>query len=216
VGKKIVAAGIACMIVLVTIHAFAQEFETYLFIDLWKNRIRLIENGLIVYDFKIAPGAVDTPTPIGTYTVIQKAKDWGSGFGTRWIGLNVPWGIYGIHGTNRPHLIGQYVSHGCIRMRNRDIELLYPEIRRGMKVFIDGPIFGHPRLNYRILVKGSRGALVYLVQNRLKAGGFYHGKVNGIFDQATESAVIQFQKQSGLPVTKQIQLADLLELGIVE
>ena len=33
-------------------------------------------------------------------------------------------GIVGMHGTNTPQLIGQAVSHGCVRMRNADIEYL--------------------------------------------------------------------------------------------
>ena len=33
-------------------------------------------------------------------------------------------GFVGIHGTNRPEMIPGRVSHGCIRMRNRDIERL--------------------------------------------------------------------------------------------
>ena len=39
-----------------------------------------------------------------------------------WLGgLNIPNGIYGIHGTNNPSSIGRKVSHGCIRMYNNDI-----------------------------------------------------------------------------------------------
>jgi hypothetical protein len=32
---------------------------------------------------------------------------------------------YGIHGTNRPASIGRNASHGCIRLRNRDVEALF-------------------------------------------------------------------------------------------
>jgi lipoprotein-anchoring transpeptidase ErfK/SrfK len=34
-------------------------------------------------------------------------------------------GVVGIHGTDLPQLIGQAVSHGCIRMVNRDVERLH-------------------------------------------------------------------------------------------
>lgn len=30
-------------------------------------------------------------------------------------------GVIGIHGTNRPELIGSDVSHGCVRLRNEDV-----------------------------------------------------------------------------------------------
>lgn len=49
--------------------------------------------------------------------------------------LKMPDG-YAIHGTNNPASIGQAVSHGCIRMRNEDIEQLYPMVPIGTKVYI--------------------------------------------------------------------------------
>lgn len=43
---------------------------------------------------------------------------------------------YGIHGTNQPSSIGRSVSHGCVRMRNEDIEKLYDMVPVGTPVFI--------------------------------------------------------------------------------
>lgn len=43
---------------------------------------------------------------------------------------------YGIHGTNNPASIGQSVSHGCIRVRNEDIQTLYEMVPLGTPVFI--------------------------------------------------------------------------------
>ncbi len=43
--------------------------------------------------------------------------------GTRALRLGIPG--YLIHGTNKPYSIGKRVSHGCIRMRRKDIEALY-------------------------------------------------------------------------------------------
>jgi hypothetical protein len=43
---------------------------------------------------------------------------------------------YGIHGTNVPESIGQAASHGCIRMRNEDIEALAPLVPVGTPVYI--------------------------------------------------------------------------------
>ena len=43
---------------------------------------------------------------------------------------------YGIHGTDQPESIGQSVSHGCVRMRNEDIERLYPMVAVGTPVYI--------------------------------------------------------------------------------
>lgn len=199
------------------VHAEQKDEPVYVYINLWQNKLYLkTEAGEELASYKIAPGAVDTPSPVGSFQINQKALNWGGGFGSRWLGINVEWGTYGIHGTNRPEFIGHYVSHGCFRMKNRDIEKLYPQVKVGTKVIIDGPIMGHERLTYRILVPGSQGALVKLVQNRLKAAGYYHGRVNGQFDKQTERAVYRFQKSEGLPVTGQIGLEDMLYLGIVE
>jgi hypothetical protein len=38
---------------------------------------------------------------------------------------------YGIHGTNRPKSIGTAASHGCIRMRNQDVEDLFARVEVG-------------------------------------------------------------------------------------
>lgn len=43
---------------------------------------------------------------------------------------------YALHGTNAPNTIGGSVSHGCVRLRNEDIETLYRMIPVGAAVYI--------------------------------------------------------------------------------
>jgi lipoprotein-anchoring transpeptidase ErfK/SrfK len=43
---------------------------------------------------------------------------------------------YALHGTNRPETIGRSVSHGCVRLRNEDIEMLYQMVPVGTPVYI--------------------------------------------------------------------------------
>lgn len=43
---------------------------------------------------------------------------------------------YGIHGTNAPESIGRAVSHGCVRLRNEDIEKLFDMVAVGTPVYI--------------------------------------------------------------------------------
>jgi hypothetical protein len=43
---------------------------------------------------------------------------------------------YGIHGTNHPETVGRSVSHGCVRLRNEDVERLYDLVDVGTRVFI--------------------------------------------------------------------------------
>ncbi len=43
---------------------------------------------------------------------------------------------YGIHGTDNPTSIGRSVSHGCIRVRNEDIETLFRIVPVGTPVYV--------------------------------------------------------------------------------
>jgi lipoprotein-anchoring transpeptidase ErfK/SrfK len=45
-------------------------------------------------------------------------------------------GQYAIHGTNNPASVGRFVSHGCIRMYNRDIMDLYRRVGYGTRVVV--------------------------------------------------------------------------------
>lgn len=45
-------------------------------------------------------------------------------------------GEYAIHGTNNPGSIGGFVSHGCIRMFNKDIMDLYDRVSFGTSVVV--------------------------------------------------------------------------------
>ena len=45
-------------------------------------------------------------------------------------------GQYAIHGTNNPGSVGHFVSHGCIRMYNRDIMDLYGRASYGTRVVV--------------------------------------------------------------------------------
>jgi lipoprotein-anchoring transpeptidase ErfK/SrfK len=44
--------------------------------------------------------------------------------------------LYRIHGTNQPSTIGQFVSSGCIRLLNEDIEDLYNRVTLGTRVVV--------------------------------------------------------------------------------
>src|SRR5262249_21682765 len=44
--------------------------------------------------------------------------------------------LYRIHGTNQPSTIGQFVSSGCIRLLNEDIEDLYGRVTVCTRVIV--------------------------------------------------------------------------------
>ena len=51
--------------------------------------------------------------------------------------LTLRGGEYAIHGTNRPGSVGRFVSHGCIRMYNRDIVQLFRMVSVGTPVIVE-------------------------------------------------------------------------------
>lgn len=104
-------------------------------IDLKKRILRLFDDSLQVKTYRVSVGKPSTPTPEGHWTIIEKHL-WGEQFGGHFMRLNVPWGIYGIHGTDKPWSIGQAASHGCVRMYSHDATELYQRVIIGTPVII--------------------------------------------------------------------------------
>ncbi len=92
-------------------------------IDTMSKTLTLYRNGRVFKAYPIATGKPTTPTPMGTFTIINKQINPGGPFGSRWMGLSKP--HYGIHGTNNPSSIGTAASNGCIRMYANDVEDLF-------------------------------------------------------------------------------------------
>jgi len=185
----------------------------YIFVDITENKMYLISEGKVVKTYPVSSGKYKTPSPIGTWTITSKAR-WGEGFGGYWMGFNVPWGMYGIHGTNEPWSIGRSLSHGCIRMFNKDVAELYKITPIGTKVTIYGGPFGPFGSGFRILKPGDRGSDVYFIQKKLKELGFYKGYVNGIYNESTKHAIHSFQRKHGLYVSDYIGISFYSKLGI--
>lgn len=103
-------------------------------VNLATRRLNLFKDGKIFKSYPIAIGKILTQTPKGTYKIINKQVNPGGPFGARWMGLNRRG--YGIHGTNNPSSIGNAVSHGCIRMYNKDVIELFNLVGVGTVVKI--------------------------------------------------------------------------------
>ncbi len=103
----------------------------------------------------VAIGTGSTPTPLGEFYLVEllRPSDPGGIYGPFAYGLsgysetldsfNGGEGIIGIHGTDRPDLIGTDVSHGCIRVANPTIEEMVRFLPLGTPVRIhrgDDPI----------------------------------------------------------------------------
>ncbi|WP_380167031.1 L,D-transpeptidase family protein [Jannaschia sp. R86511] len=115
-------------------HSFAIE------ILLGEHRIVVTEAGREVLGSDIGVGTTDTPTPGGDYYVkellappdpdgVYGPYAYGlSGFSTVLTEFNGGEGVIGIHGTDRPDLVGTDVSSGCIRLPNDVITRLVEEV----------------------------------------------------------------------------------------
>lgn len=167
-------------------------------IDTKKRLLTIFSDGEPFKQYSVANGKMETPTPIGNWGIRWKGVNWGTGFGTRWIGLTVPWGIYGVHGTNKPHSIGSYASHGCIRMHNRNVEEIYPWVQKDARIIIVGNPFTYNDHPFRLMRHNSRGSDVMEIQRLLKRYGYYNGPIDGIWGGGLERAIVEFRKDNGL------------------
>ena len=104
-------------------------------VDINKRILSLFNDSNLKNTFPVAVGKPHTPTPLGDWTIIKKGL-WGQQFGGHFMQLSVPFGIYGIHGTDKPWSISQAVSNGCIRMYNKDAAELYSIVVIGTPVKI--------------------------------------------------------------------------------
>lgn len=99
-----------------------------------ERKLYLYDGGRLVKEYPVGLGRSGLETPLGQWKIVNKQYNPGGPFGTRWMGLSIPG--YGIHGTNNPSSIGSYVSHGCIRMHNKDVEELFNKVPIGTLVTI--------------------------------------------------------------------------------
>jgi lipoprotein-anchoring transpeptidase ErfK/SrfK len=121
----------------------------YVLVSITDRKLAVLESGQVVKVFSVAVGAAVSPSPTGEFEIANRITrpayyhsgevvppGKGNPVGTRWIGLNKKG--YGIHGTNAPRSIGKAASHGCIRLRNHDVEQLFELVSVGDTVEIRG------------------------------------------------------------------------------
>jgi hypothetical protein len=186
------------------------------FIDLEDNVLYLLKDNKVIKKYPVAEGKYKTPSPIGAWQIVSKRTDWGSGFGTRWLGLNVPWGVYGIHGTNKPDSVGWSSSHGCFRMQNKHVEELFDLVKVGTPVYVYGGPYGPFGTDLRPLNPGDRNSAVMEVQKRLKKLGYYNGSLDGIYGEGMKAALLKFKKDYGLPYTHTVDAVTYKTLNILK
>lgn len=118
-------------------------------VNLPSRTLDFYNNNRLMKTYPLAIGKPSTPTPLGNFTITQKEiNPWwyppngkkivpsgpNNPLGYRWMGF-AP--MYGIHGTNTPWEIGGWVSNGCVRMQEADVEELFELVPYGTAVYIN-------------------------------------------------------------------------------
>jgi hypothetical protein len=108
-----------------------QTVRTHLIVDRRRLTATLLRDGRPVFRARVGVGQARWPTPRGRFYIRNRLTRYRSptygplAFGTSARSERLSdWpagGFIGIHGTDQPSLLPGRVSHGCIRMRNRDI-----------------------------------------------------------------------------------------------
>ncbi len=104
---------------------------------------RLLEvqrHGEVIFRTTVAVGAPGTETPLGRFYLMTEFRPTDSFYGTwafetsAYSRTLTDWpggGKIGIHGTSAPGLLGQAVSHGCIRVSNAAADRLHALVSPG-------------------------------------------------------------------------------------
>ncbi len=197
------------------VNALEEKKEYSIFIDVEDKTLYLLEGKKCVKEYTIGSGKSGYPSPLGCWAIIEKG-DWGEGFGGRWLGLDVPWGKYGIHGTLYNNSIGSAVSMGCIRMFSGDVAELYGLVPIGTEVTIVNGPFGPFGRGFDEINAGDRGADVLAIQQRLQQLKYYDGPLDGIYEDGMKNALHQFQRDNGLTAQNTITKEAWLKMGFRE
>ncbi len=147
---------LAAVLAIAAVDASAEErrqAQARIVVSIPDHKLVLFDGDRVVKMYDVAVGKPSTPTPEGEFRIVNHIPNptyFGSGvvigpgknnpLGTRWMGLSAVG--YGIHGTNVPSSIGKAASHGCIRMRQQDLEELFESVNVGVTVELRGESSG--------------------------------------------------------------------------
>lgn len=224
--KRFFSLFIAIILVFyISYFSYANEFTSNkdinnkytIFIDINDLNLSLINNITNKTEkiYPIAIGSIKTPSPIGNWKITSKAIKKGC-FGGYWLGLNVPWDTFGIHGTNRPDSIGSMASSGCFRMHNNHVKEIFNLVEYGTSVIV----YGGPNWRFsqyvRTIKPKDKGNDVYHVQRRLHDLGYFKEEPDGIYNYSLELAVQKFRKDFSIPGDSELDKDFLDSLGLLK
>lgn len=128
-------------------------YASHVVLRLSERRVYLYDGDRLWVSYPVAVGREGWATPTGDFVVQRKQADptWRHPFtgelvppgpdnplGRHWVGF---WSdgnnVIGFHGTPQEELIGQAVSHGCVRMRNADVADFFERVQVGTPVRVE-------------------------------------------------------------------------------
>ncbi|MBS3956360.1 MAG: L,D-transpeptidase [Clostridiales bacterium] len=116
-------------------------WPTCIVIDKSDFRLYWIVGGNLVKSYPVAIGKPSTQTPVAVWRIDSKYYTDPNGiYGPRKLRMyrrtanGFTYTAYNIHGTNNPASIGTMASNGCVRMYNRDVLELFPQVPLGTMV----------------------------------------------------------------------------------
>ena len=158
----------AAIIFILSVLVTPAQAQKKIFINAASRLMLFYDDDTKLAVYHLGLGKVSTPTPTGYFKISSKEINpaWidpedpefeipsgpDNPLGYRWMQIQ---GNYGIHGTNKPESIGGYVSNGCIRMNERDVEELFDAVEVGTPVEIT--------YNRVVVEKTSEGDVVYYI-----------------------------------------------------
>ena len=111
------------------------RYPHLILVDLSQYKLYYHEHGNVVRVFKCVLGRPSLPTPKGHFKIYAKDPHMSGAYGPRRMRYL---GLYAIHGTNEPWLLGRdrrNYSHGCTRLSNANITWLYSKVHVGTPVW---------------------------------------------------------------------------------
>lgn len=176
----------------------------FIVINKANNQLAYYKNNKLVRTFSVATGRTNSLTPEGKFRIVNKivnrpyytgkipGGDPRNPLGNRWMGINARGTngtTYAIHGNNNPSSIGKYISSGCVRMYDNEVEWLFSQVTVGTPVVITNSSKSFDAIaaanGYKVsgssqpsqpavsgLKKGSRGNEVRTLQQKLTSLGY--------------------------------------------
>ena len=188
-------------------------------VNIPSRTLDVYKNDKIINKYAVGVGTKENKTPVGRFSIIEKEVNptWikpvkenedpviiksgpDNPLGYRWIGFA---DTYGIHGTNHPESIGGYVSNGCIRMKESDVEELFEMV----------PLQTYLEIRYdRILLKqdmaGEYTLFIYPDEYQIKPVN-----VNEVQQKLTEVGLKDFVSEEQIKQALQKNSSSMFKIG---